>query len=268
MAMVLPMVQNPSKENVKDNIIELTLVNGKLSKKEEIRYNKDGSIDKRKSHKVAGVSSEVFAFNTKEEIASMIKVLDNHIINAPDENKRQIACRNKMLFLVGINIGIRASDLCGLKWSFFLDNDGRFKDVYSFQPKKTKKTGKFVKIYFNDAVKKAIADYIVEYPIENMDDYLFKSRKGNNSITEKSLCRIIKDTASEANIDKNIGSHSLRKTFGFWTWHNAKDKDKSLVTLQMLFNHSSTQTTLKYIGLLDSEIEDMFNSIDLGMEFL
>lgn len=247
-----------------DNIIQLVVINGKT----EVRYNKDGSPDKRKSNKVAGVSSEVYPFNTQEEIKRMISVLNKHIEEAPDGNKRQIACRNKMMFLIGINIGLRASDLVTLKWNFFFNPDGSFKDFYTLQPKKTRKQKKFVKLYFNQAVKKAIEDYINEYPIRDMNECLFKSRKGDGAITERSLWRMVVETADEASIKKNVGSHSLRKTFGFWAWHNAKDKNKALVTLQMLFNHSDTTTTLRYIGILSSEIEDMFNSVDLGLDYI
>ena len=82
----------------------------------------------------------------------------------------------------------------------------------------------------------------------------------------KSLWRIIKETADEAGIKQNIGSHSLRKTFGFWCWHQAEDKNKALVILQQIFNHSTTQVTSRYIGILDDELEDMFHSIDLGLD--
>ena len=251
-----------------DNIIEFTLINGKLSQKKKVRYNKDGSIDKRKPNGYAGVSKEVYAFNTLEEIESMINMFDKYIVEAPDDDKRQIAARNKMLFLIGINLGIRASDLCSLRYNFFLKENGNFKDFYSLQPKKTRKTGKFVKLYFNSTVKKAITDYINEYPIDDINGYLFKSRKGNGHITEISLGRIIKDTAKEVGIEKNICSHSLRKTFGYWAWHNAEDKDGALVKLQLIFNHSDTRTTMRYIGLLNDEISDVFNSLDLGLEFL
>ena len=251
-----------------NNVIELTVINGKASVKQEVRYNKDGSIDKRHNNKVAGVSSEVYPFNTQEEIKAMIEAFDSHIDEATNDNQRQIACRNKMMFLIGINIGLRASDLVTLKWNFFFDNNGNFKEFYTLQPKKTRKQKKFVKLYFNNAVKKAVTDYIKEYPIEDMNEYLFKSRKGDNHITEISLGRIIKDTAEEVGIEKNICSHSLRKTFGFWAWHNAEDKSKALVTLQMVFNHSDATTTLRYIGLLNSEIEDMFNSVDLGIDYI
>lgn len=250
-----------------DNVIQLKIVDGKLGVKPKVKYNKDGSINKSRPNKVAGVSSEVYPFNTQEEIKAIIDVLDKRINEATNENQRMIAYRNKLLFLLGINLSLRASDLVTLKWNFFFDDEG-FKDFYTLQPKKQKKQNKFVKLFFNQAVKKAITDYIEEYPIRDMNDYLFKSRKGNGAITEKSLWKIIVDVSSDAGITKNVGSHSLRKTFGFWAWHNAEDKNKALVTLQMLFNHSDTQTTLRYIGLLSSEIEDMFNSVDLGLDYL
>ena len=251
-----------------DNIVQIKVINGKIRKKDEIRYNKDGSIDKRHSNKISGQDSEVYAFKTKEEIESMINVFDKHITDATNDNQRQIACRNKMLFLIGMNVGIRGSDLRTLKWSFFFKDNGEFKEFYTLQPMKQRKQHKFVKLYFNNTVKKAITDYITEYPIEGVDDYLFKSRVGNEPITVPSLWRIIKDTALEAGIEQNIGSHSLRKSWGYWCWHQAEDKNKALVVLQKCFNHSSTQVTMKYIGLLDEEIADMYYSIELGLDFL
>lgn len=251
-----------------DNVIKLRIVDGKLTKKPEVRYNKDGSVDKRHTNKVAGVSSEVYPFTSEEEIKAMIDVFNKRIDEATNDNQRQIASRNKMLFIIGINLGIRASDLCGLKYSFFMNNDGTFKDFYSLQPKKTRKTKKFVKLYFNQSVKKAITDYIEEYPFEDIDAYLFKSRKGDGSLSERGLWKIIVDATADAGIDKNVGSHTLRKTFGRFVFHNAEDKNKALVILQTIFNHSSPAITSKYIGLTDDEVSDVFNNLDLGLDYI
>lgn len=259
-----------TKNNLNNNNAHLEVLEGGLCKvvNDKVRCNKDGSIDKRHSNKAPGVSSEVYAFNTNEEIKAMINAFNHRIYEAPDENKKQIAYRNKLLFLIGINLSLRISDLITLKWNFFLKNDMTFRDFYKIQPKKTKKTGKYVTLYFNETIKRAIMSYIEQYPIENMNDFIFKSRKGKGAISEGSVWKIIVDTARDAGIDKNVGTHSLRKTFGFWAWHNAQDKNKALVTLQMIFNHSTTTTTMRYIGLLNSEIEEMFNSVDLGLDYL
>ncbi|MDO4756660.1 MAG: hypothetical protein Q4A54_09960, partial [Parabacteroides sp.] len=55
---------------------------------------------------------------------------------------------------------------------------------------------------------------------------------------------------------QNVCSHSLRKTFGFWVYHQAKDKDGALIILQEIFKHSSPAITSRYIGLTDNEISE------------
>ena len=238
------------------------VINGGLDKKGNPVSNKNIKC----IHKIKGKSSEVYAFRTKEEIGAMMDVFNNHIVNAPDKNKEKIAERNKLLFLVGINVGIRASDLRRLKWSFFYDEDMTFKKMYQIFPKKT--VSKSVKLFFNNTVKTAMENYVSKYPIIKPESYIFTSRKGSDSICESSICRIIKDAAAEAGIDQNIGSHSLRKTWGFWAWRAAEDKNKRLIELMECFNHSSPRITLKYIGLMDDDIEKVYNSVNLGMEFI
>lgn len=251
-----------------DNIICMTEI---VKSKKTPKLNKDGTVSKVHCNKQVGKSSEVFSFKTKEEIQAMIDVFDKHISNAPDLDKLRIARRNKLLFILGINLSLRASDLRTVKYSFFLHrtDDGKleFNEYYSLIPKKQKKTRKYIKLFFNDVVKNAIINYIEYYPIDNIDSMVFASRKGNDdAIKEQTIWRILNDRAIEAGIKQNIGSHSLRKTFGYWTWHEAEDKNKALVILQQLFAHSSTQVTMRYIGILDEEIKDTYYSISLGSD--
>ena len=115
----------PIRRQQTDNVITLSFVNVKLAKKPDIKYNKDGSVDKRHSNRVSGVSSTVYPFNV-EEVKSIICVLDKRIKEATNDNQKQIANRNKMLFLIAINVGLRASDLTQLRWSYFYKNDMTF----------------------------------------------------------------------------------------------------------------------------------------------
>ena len=125
-----------------------------------------------------------------------------------------------------------------------------------------------MKIFFNQTVKKAIENYVSEYPVENLDDYLFKSRKGNNPITERGLWKIIVDVAADAGIDKNVGSHSLRKTWARNIYDRAEDKGGALVMLQECLRHSDSLTTLRYIAIMDEEKKDMYESIELGLDLI
>ena len=257
----------PIRRQETNNVITLSFVGGKLAKKPEVKYNKDGSIDKRHSNRVSGVSSTVYPFNV-EEIKAIIDVFNNRIDEATNDNQKQIACRNKMLFLIGVNVGLRASDLMQLRLSYFYKNDMTFKDFYMLQPKKQKKTGKFVKIFFNQTVKRAIENYVSDYPIEDLNGYLFKSRKGDNPITERGLWKIIVDVAADASIEKNVGSHSLRKTWARNIYDNAEDKSGALVMLQECLRHSDSLTTLRYIAIMDEEKKDMYQSIELGLDYI
>lgn len=257
----------PIRKQETDNVITLSIINGKVVRKPEVRYNKDGTIDKRHSNRVSGVSSTVYPFNV-EEVKSIINVFNKRIEEAANNNQKQIAHRNKMLFLIGVNVGLRASDLMQLRWSYFYKDNMTFKESYTLQPKKTRKTGKFVKIFFNQTVKKAIENYVNEYPIEDLDDYLFKSRKGNSPVTERSLWKIIVDVATDAGIDKNVGSHSLRKTWARTIYDRAEDKGDALVMLQECLRHSDSLTTLRYIAIMDEEKKDMYESIELGLDLI
>lgn len=250
-----------------DNIVPFSVIMGT----KDIKPKSPKARENHSGGRVAGQSSEVYAFRTEEEIKDMIDMYNKHIEEAPDAHHRQIAARNKLLFVVGINVGLRASDLATLKWSFFLDStaDGKykFKDFYVLQPKKTRKTKKFVKLFFNNTVKKAIVEYLNEYPTDNLDEYLFASREGG-AISTKTLYRAVKNTAKEVGIKQNIGSHSLRKSWAFHVWRNAKDKDRALVMLMRCFNHSSTAVTMRYIGIMDDEIKDVYESVELGFDFI
>lgn len=220
----------------------------------------------------AGKKSEVYAFGSIEEIKAMIDVYDKHIDDAENDGQYKIACRNKMLFIIGINIGIRASDLRLLTWDFFfeknIDGSLKFRKSYNLRPKKTSKAGKYVQLYFNSAVHKIINWYVEQYPIDDINDYVFKSRKGNEPISVNGMWRMIKNTAKEAGIEQNIGTHTLRKTFGRFTYMNATDKTQALIVLQKVFNHSSPAVTMNYIGLMNDEISDSFNSLNLGIDMI
>ncbi|MDP4549836.1 tyrosine-type recombinase/integrase [Alkalihalobacillus macyae] len=158
--------------------------------------------------------------------------------------------RDKMLFIFGINTGLRISDILKLKV-----RDVRNKVSLTLQETKTSKS-KIV--YFNDNVKEAVKTLMPSDA--NDDDYVFKSRKGNNKpLTRVQAYNILNGAAERVGIDQPIGCHTLRKTFGYWQYKNNND----ISLLMAIFNHSSASVTLKYIGITEDNIMASYKGVNL-----
>lgn len=246
----------------------LKIVDGTTSKAK--RINADGTIDQRHkntSNKKAGVSSKVY-FLTREEIELMKNAFLKNIESSCEPTNELMNRRNYALFCMGINVGLRISDLIKLKWSDVFDKYWQVKDMLSLKPKKTERFNKYVTIVFNDSFKTAVQDYKQEVTrlkdLPELDDYIFCGKMYSNiPIKEKSVCAIIKKTAEEAGIKKNVGTHSLRKTFGRNFYMESKDRAYALRMLQECFGHESPYTTLTYIGVTLEEQVNFYNSVNL-----
>ena len=71
--------------------------------------------------------------------------------------------------------------------------------------------------------------------------------------------RIIREICSQVGIEDNIGTHTLRKTFGYHFYKKYKD----VVLLQKIFNHSSPSITLRYIGIEQDEVYKCYENFIL-----
>lgn len=142
--------------------------------------------------------------------------------------------RNYILFLCGITLGLRVSDILQLKVKDILN-----KDTLYITEKKTKK---LKEIAISSKLKKAIKHYCKDM---DKEDYLIKSRQGTNKpIGRDRAYRIIRDVGDKFNL-KNIGTHSMRKTFGRKYYQKYQD----IEGLREYFNHSNSLVTRRYIGL-------------------
>lgn len=155
--------------------------------------------------------------------------------------------RDYMIFVIGINTGLRISDLLQLKVK-----DVRDRTHIVIQEQKTGKTKRFM---INDQLRNDINKYIQGM---NDEEYLFQSNKRyNRPLSRVQAYRILNKAAANVGL-KEVGTHTLRKTFGYW--HYQKYKDVAL--LQELFNHSAPSVTLRYIGInqdiMDKTIEDFY----------
>lgn len=177
--------------------------------------------------------------------------------------------RNELLFIFGINVGLRISDILKLKIEDLVKSN--FKTVRDYVIITEKKTGKTKKFYIGDIVKKVIENYIKELSNLDMSNYVFQSRKGENMpITRQRAYRILNNSAEMIGIVEKdekgviisgeIGTHTLRKTFGYHAYQNGS----SLELLMDIFNHSSKSQTLRYIGITEEQKKEVYLQSNLG----
>lgn len=182
-------------------------------------------------------------------------IRDKKKIDQLKEQLRKGGDRDYMLAYFGLNSGLRISDYLGLTVAdvTYKENDKRYiKDKFYVKEKKTGKT-RFVP--FVEFFRRELERYT-----EYMDDgdYLFPSReKKNGHINRNTAWRIIKQAAEVCGL-KEIGTHSLRKSFGYH--HYQKHHDVAL--LQSIFGHSSPSITLIYIGISQDRIMESIEEMD------
>jgi integrase len=151
--------------------------------------------------------------------------------------------RDWFLFVLGINTGLRISDLITLRVSDLK------KSHITIQEKKTQKVKRF-------KINAELQTYINSY-IKILDggEFLFCSKKTGRPITRVQAYRILNRAARGVGLEE-IGTHTLRKTFGYHFYNQTKD----IALLQQLFNHSAPSVTLRYIGvtqdILDKAIDE------------
>jgi integrase len=166
--------------------------------------------------------------------------------------------RNWLLFILGINSALRVSDLLRLRQSDVYDARDRVLDAVRIREKKTNKEKLF---RLNKSAKKALEEYIQDEATgHDPCRYLFASRKGDNMpISRTQAWQIISDAAKAVGLKGNIGTHSMRKT---WGYHQRKS-GTDLTVIMAALNHSSQSQTLRYVGISQDDTDDAYDAVNL-----
>ena len=161
--------------------------------------------------------------------------------------------RNLAVFVMGINSALRGSDLLRIR---YCDVEGlKPGDTFIMREKKTKKK-RVVSV--NQASYEAIQSYLKVRPETSPDAPLFLSRTGQErALTVSSLNALVKKWGKEVGIRDNLGSHTLRKTWGLHQRLNGI----SIATLMQIYNHSTQKQTLSYLGISEEEVLEAFQNV-------
>ena len=162
---------------------------------------------------------------------------------------RMVNYRNMVIWVFGINTGLRISDILGLNVG-----DVRNKEVITLREKKT---GKMKQFPLNKKLRSIIVDFISR---RNDDEPLFVSQIIDHRLDRSQVYRMINQACEAVGITGvNIGTHTMRKTFGYHHYKRFKD----VAILQQIFNHSSPNITLRYLGINQDEINRSYEKFEL-----
>jgi integrase len=211
----------------------------------------------------------IFGENDNSEKGLVAPITDITKLNAMCKilKEGKFGDRNYLLFVIGINTGIRVSDYTNM-------TIGQFREICDrgyivLVPSKTDKrkidengniVGKYkkIRIDISEGLRNCIADYIKD---KDDKEYMFPSKKGGTPIKRQTVWLILNEAAKKAEIKENIGCHSMRKTFGYW--HYQQNHDIRL--LMEIFQHSSEDVTLRYIGINAEKMKDSMKNMSLGI---
>jgi integrase len=228
-----------------DRAIEITIPsNREISPKVKLRKRVDRAgatsenfeIKKNSNHPKKGSIIKVEPIRRRDDVL-MIK---NLLANEP---------RNLLLYTMGINTALRASDLLSI-------TIGQVRDAgmgFQFQLRE-RKTSKKRNVTINGAIAPVLRAYLDTRPYAEDDEPLFMSSKYlKKPLTVSYVNMLVKKWCKAIYLKGNYGSHSLRKT---WGYHQRVYHGTQIPVLMQIFNHSSQRQTLDYLGIQQEEVFD------------
>jgi integrase len=184
---------------------------------------------------------------------SAIKVEPIREKKAIDRIKKQLrdAPRDLCLFILGINTAFRANELLAIKVG----------DVRHLQPgdvltRKQSKTNKYRGVVLNPTAQAAIQTWLRSTPGQRLTDadYLFTGKRGVLQVSTVST--MVKTWCQNVGLKGNYGSHTLRKTWGYW---QRKERGTAIPLLMEAFRHATQRQTLEYLGIEANEIAEIYD---------
>lgn len=178
-------------------------------------------------------------------------IRSKEVINELGDILREMNEKYYVMYRIGITSGLRISDILNIKVSDIKRN------YIQVLEKKTDKSRIFK---LNSKTKELCMEFIEANKLKDNDYVIYSNKKDSDGnikpISRQQAHKVLKDASNQLGLE-DIGTHTLRKTFGYQ--HYMKNKD--VVALQKAFNHSAPSTTLAYIGieqdLQDSYIENL-----------
>ena len=187
------------------------------------------------NHPLKGSTIHVEPIREKTAIKRIKKMLRDHP-------------RDLCLFTLGINTAFRANELLSLQVNQ-VEHLGQG-DVLALKQAKTRK---YRQVTLNMAGVEAIQSWLAVAGLRS-EDYLFTGQRG--VLTVPTVSFMVKTWCAHTGLNGNYGSHTLRKTWGYW---QRMERGTAVPLLMEAFGHATQQQTLAYLGIQADEIAKIYD---------
>jgi integrase/recombinase XerD len=162
------------------------------------------------------------------------------------------AGRNRCAFMLSYLAGMRAVEICSLKISDVLDNEGKVKHEIRLAAEQTKGRKNRV-VVVSDRLAKEIAAFVKNNDRSVPNGALIKSQKGK-AFSPNTLVQLFGRIYKLAGVD-GASSHSGRRSF----ITELASKGVGARVLQKLAGHQNRNTTQRYIEVNDKMLSEAVN---------
>ena len=239
------------------------------------KVTKAGNVKRVSNNRVVGRSTKVDPLMEKSMVRDILEKIQWHIDNTTRDDYQWQWERNRLYFILAINLKLRVSDMVGarkdtlvdtpngkvypswtgLKWTDLFTN-GKINDTVTI---KELKTGHMQEIVLDRFSKEAIERYIEKYPVDTAKaDYVFLNRR-KQRLSHQTIYNFIKDITKECGFDGNYGTHSFRKTGIYHLFMDTVDEEGvqwAMVDTMNITGHRTETALLHYLGLDKRQKED------------
>ncbi|AFY71929.1 integrase family protein (plasmid) [Thalassoporum mexicanum PCC 7367] len=171
---------------------------------------------------------------------------------AIDHIKKILKPRDRCLFILGINTAYRANELLSLRMRHV-----RWVEVGDVLDIKQSKTDQYRMASLNRSAVAALHEYVESAECQRRDDdeYLFQSQR-SHVLRVPSVVNMVKRWCQDVGLKGNYGSHTLRKTWGYWQYKSGNAE--TLPRLMVAFGHASQKQTLDYLCIQAEDVKALF----------
>jgi len=187
---------------------------------------------------------------------------NDEILLVSEQFSGTYSVRNRSLFMLGVSVGGRISELLSLTIGDVWQNHQPVRDLlFVKEVVKGKESARMVPV--NADGRKAIAELCEWHRGQsgNLDPErpLFVSRKHQAALSRSQAHRVLEDAFTQAGLNSKLATHTLRKTFA----QRCYDQSGDIFQVKELLGHRSVETTKAYIGISYAKLQRTTAAIEV-----